>query len=262
MAIRILASDLDGTLLNEKSKLSVETVEAVKAVQDAGIRFVAATGRAWSTAHPIFRQAGLEVDYVLLNGAEFRTSSGDVIYQEALDREKAQKIMDYLSAKSMDFEVNTDLGDFSTDRKKCPSASELQDLDKFWSRNPQILKFFVFSADLNSIEKTRRNLKDRKGIFLTSSAPWNIEITSPIADKGMMLTRVTEFYQISNEEVMIFGDGENDKTMFQRFRHSCAVENAVPTILSLAESVIESSQNNGVAKEINKILGGLQNGII
>lgn len=260
MAIRILASDLDGTLLNEKSKISVETAEAVKAAQDAGIRFVAATGRAWSTAHPIFQEAGIEADYVLLNGAEFRTSSGKVIYQEALGREKAQKIMDYLSAVGMDFEVNTDQGDFSTNTKRCPSASEFSDFEKFWSRKPKILKCFAFSDDLLLVENIRENLKEWKEYSITSSAPWNIEITSPTADKGMMLKRAAEYYQTSNEEVMVFGDGENDETMFRRFSHSCAVKNAVPMILGLAEKVIVGNQQNGVAKEINQILGGLQNG--
>lgn len=54
---------------------------------------------------------------------------------------------------------------------------------------------------------------------------------------------------------MVFGDGENDETMFREFPHSCAVENAAPVIRSLAEKVIESNQNNGVAKEIYQIIG-------
>ena len=254
--IALLASGMDGTLLNAESRISDETAAAVKMAQSLGVRFVAVTGRAWNTAHLILQEAGIETDYVLLNGAEFRTSSGSIIYQEALGSENAEKIMDELSATGMDFEVNTDQGDFSTDIKMCQSASELPDLEKFWSRKPKILKFFAFSDDLLLVEKIRGNLKDRDGITLTSSAPWNIEITSPTADKGMMLKRVTEFYQASNEEVVVFGDGENDETMFRRFSHSCAVENAVPTILCLAEKVIESNQKNGVAKEIHKILGG------
>lgn len=261
MAIRILASDLDGTLLNEESRISDETVAAVKMAQSFGVRFIVVTGRAWNTAHPILQEAGIEADYVLLNGAEFRTSSGSVIYQEALGREKAQKILDYLSAMGMDFEVNTDQGDFSTNRKRCPSASELSDFEKFWSGKPKILKCFAFSDDLLLVEKIREDLKDWNGITLTSSAPWNIEITSPTADKGMMLKRATEYYQTANEEVVVFGDGENDETMFRRFSYSCAVENAVQTILGLAEKVIEGNQKNGVAKEINQILGGKQNGI-
>ena len=52
----------------------------------------------------------------------------------------------------------------------------------------------------------------------------------------------------------VFGDGENDKRMFREFAHSCAVKNAVPAVRKLAEKIIESNEENGVAKEINRIL--------
>lgn len=257
MAIRIIASDMDGTLLNEESKISVETVEAVKAAQDAGIRFVAATGRAWSTAHSIFQEAGIDVDYVLLNGAEFRTSSGDVIYQEVMDMDVAQKVMDVLLAVGMDFEVNTDQGDFTTNTKVCHTASKIPDFDQFWNMDPTILKFFAFSDEPATVEKARKGLKGWQKVCVTSSASWNVEVTAVTAKKGLMLKKTAEFYRILSDEVMVFGDGENDETMFRSFSHSCAVENAVPTILGLAEKVIESNRNNGVAKEINQLLGGL-----
>ena len=69
-----------------------------------------------------------------------------------------------------------------------------------------------------------------------------------------MLKRAAQFYDIPYEEVMVFGDGENDKRMFREFAHSCAVKNAVPAVRKLAEKIIESNEENGVAKEINRIL--------
>lgn len=257
MAIRVLASDLDGTLLNEESKISVETVEAVKAAQDAGIRFVAATGRAWSTAHPIFQEAGIEVDYILLNGAEFRISSGDVIYQETMGRDVAQKAMDVLLAMGMDIEVNTDQGDFSTNTKVCHTALKILDFDQFWNMAPKILKLFAFSDEPATVEKARKSLKGWQEVCVTSSAAWNVEVTAVAAQKGMMMKKAAEFYQVLSDEVMVFGDGENDETMFREFCHSRAVENAVLIVRMLAEKVIESNRKNGVAKEIKQILGGM-----
>ena len=257
MAVQIFASDLDGTLLNKESEISVETVRAIETAQKAGIRFIAATGRAWGTAHPFFQKAGIETDYVLLNGAEFRTSSGTVIYQEIIPENVAEKIVGYLSEEGIDFEINTDKGDFSTDTEMCPSASDFPDPVEFWKQEPKILKIFVFSDEPAIIEKVKSYLRDWKEISVTSSAGWNIEITALSAQKGRMLKKAVEFYQVSTDEVVVFGDGENDKTMFLEFPHSRAVANAVPAIQSLAEKVIESNQNNGVAKEIYRIVGGL-----
>lgn len=77
MEVKILASDLDGTLLDQNSRISEKTAKAIKEAQNAGIHFIAVTGRSWETAHQIFQEAGIEVDYILLNGAEFRISSGE-----------------------------------------------------------------------------------------------------------------------------------------------------------------------------------------
>ena len=256
MAIRMIASDLDGTLLDSGCRISAETADAVKMAQRAGIRFMAATGRAWGTVHSIFQETGIEADYILLNGAEFRVSSGEVIYQEMIQRNVAEKLMDYLSAMGMDFEINTAQGDFTTDTNVCQTASEIQDLSHFWSIGPKILKIFSFSGERTIVGHVSEYLKGWHGISVTSSAGWNIEITAAAAKKGKMLKRAADFYQVPAEEVMVFGDGENDETMFREFCHSRAVGNAIPMIRSMAEKVIDSNHKNGVAKEIHKILGG------
>lgn len=257
MAIRMLASDLDGTLLDEESQISYETAAAVKKAQASGIRFMAATGRAWNTAYPILQKAGIEADYVLLNGAEFRSSSGNIIYQEAMNTETAEKIIGYLSAAGMDFEVNTDRGDFSTNTKVCQAAEKFPDFAGFRSLKPKILKIFAFSENSVSIQKAGKCLAWMQGISITSSAAWNMEITAAAARKGTMLKKAAEFYHIAANETIVFGDGENDENMFRVFCHSRAMKNAVPIIKRMGEKVIESNRDNGVAKEINQILGGL-----
>lgn len=257
MAVRMLASDLDGTLLNEESKIDEATVKAVRTAQSYGMRFIAATGRSWTTAHMLFQEAGLNVDYVLLNGAEFRTSSGKVIYRESIESFTAKRIVDYLLSVGADFELNTDIGDYSTDTSFCTTASEISDLDHFRNIEPKIMKIFVFSDKSALLEKYKVHLKCIKGITVTSSSVHNIEITSEAASKGKMLKKAAEFFKVSEEDVVVFGDGENDESMFWEFWHSRAVENAVPNICFLAEKIIDSNRNNGVAKEINHILGGI-----
>lgn len=130
MALQLFASDLDGTLLNKESRISAETAKAVKRAQS----------------------------YVLLNGAEFRTSSGKVVYQEAIEKNLAERIMKYLSAVGIDFEVNTDKGDFSTNTKVCQTALEIQSFAQIWNQAPQILKLFVFSDKLLMIEQLKNIL--------------------------------------------------------------------------------------------------------
>ena len=77
--IRLIASDLDGTLLNEEGMLSEKTAECIRTAQQAGILWVAATGRSLKTASELMRTAGVSQEYLLLNGAEFRKSDGTLI---------------------------------------------------------------------------------------------------------------------------------------------------------------------------------------
>lgn len=254
----IFASDLDGTLLNEKSKISAKTAEAVKMAQNAGFCFMAATGRSWVTAHMIFEEAGISPDYVLLNGAEFRSASGEVIYQEPMKQDVANQIIDALLKAAIDFEINTDQGDFSTNRKVCQTAAEFSDLLLIRNQELKILKIFAFSDEETDMEKVRSILQGFKGISVTTSAKWNVEITAESANKGNMLKKAAEYYKVPKSQVVVFGDGENDETMFREFQHSRGVGNAVPLIQSLAEKVIENHQNDGVAKEMIRIckIGG------
>lgn len=254
MEIQILASDLDGTLLNEKSQISDETADVIIKAQKKGKHFVAVTGRAWNTAYPIFEKAGLEVDYVLLNGAQFCTSSGNVVYKEIIESHLAEKILQYLLDVGIDFEVNTDNGDFTTNTKVCALSLKLENVAQILDK--KIFKFFVFSDDTKQIKMIKQCISCWKGISVTSSSERNVEITSIQANKGNMLRKVAKLYHIKEDQVMVFGDGENDETMFRSFCHSRAVKNAVPSIRKLAESVIESNTDHGVAKEINQILGG------
>lgn len=254
MEIQILASDLDGTLLNEQSQISKETADVIKKAQATGKRFIAVTGRAFHTAYPIFQEAGLDVDYVLLNGAQFRTSLGKIIYEEVIEKDLAEKILKYLLDLGIDFEVNTDQGDFTTNTKVCTLSSEFENPIQIIEQ--KIFKFFIFSDDTKQLRKMKESLSLWQGISVTSSSERNVEITSMKANKGNMLKRVAQLYHVKEDEVMVFGDGENDETMFREFHHSRAMKNAVPFIRELSENVIESNIEHGVAKEINQILGG------
>ena len=79
MDIQLFVSDLDGTLLNEHSQVAPETAQAIQRAQQAGIRWLTATGRSWNTAAPLLEQAGISCDFVLLNGAELRSAKGELL---------------------------------------------------------------------------------------------------------------------------------------------------------------------------------------
>lgn len=252
--IRLIASDLDGTLLNEEGMLSEKTAECIRNAQQAGILWVAATGRSLKTASELMRTAGVSPEYLLLNGAEFRKSDGTLIFQKSIEESCAQEIIQMLMEKKLDFEINTSVGDFSTDCEFCDTARPMPAVEKIFGAQIKIQKIFIFSEEQNKLKNIKEFLKKRQDITVTSSATWNIEITDRQANKGAMLEQIAEYYGWSKEEVLVFGDGNNDISMFEKFPHSRAVKNAVESLKKNAEKVIESNRDDVVAQEVCRLL--------
>ena len=239
--IRLIASDLDGTLLNEESMLSEKTAECIRTAQQAGILWVAATGRSLKTASELMRTAGVSPEYLLLNGAEFRKSDGTLIFQKSIEESCAQEIIQMLMEKKLDFEF-------------CDTACPMPAVEKIFDAQIKIQKIFIFSEEQNKLKNIKEFLKKRQDITITSSAAWNIEITDRQVNKGTMLEQIAEYYGYSKEEVLVFGDGKNDILMFEKFPHSRAMGNAVESLKKIAEKVIESNKDDAVAQEVCRLL--------
>lgn len=141
MEIQLFISDLDGTLLTEHSQVTPETAQAIQRAQQAGIRWLTATGRSWNTAAPLLEQAGISCDFVLLNGAELRSAKGELLLDASLSTATARQAADILSKHGIGLEINTDQGDFTTDTQFCNAAPLPED---FWSRPLTVRKLFGF----------------------------------------------------------------------------------------------------------------------
>mgnify|MGYP000476494311 CR=1 FL=1 len=146
--------------------------------------------------------------------------------------------------KKLDFEINTSVGDFSTDCEFCDTARPMPAVEKIFDAQIKIQKIFIFSEEQNKLKNIKEFLKKRQDITVTSSATWNIEITDRQANKGAMLEQIAEYYGWSKEEVLVFGDGP----------HSRAVKNAEESLKKNAEKVIESNRDDAVAQEVCRLL--------
>lgn len=248
----MFASDLDGTLLNEYGKISKGSADAIRHVQDSGGIFLAATGRTWSSVHAIFQEAGLACGAILLNGAEYRNADGNIVSCKTIEDKTTSRIAAVLMRYAQPFEVHTGRGDFKFSFKN-------RKRERAFCYGPEtkatgVRKFFIRSQDPLLLKRLRCELGIIEGIHLTSSAADNLEIVSDKTDKGRMLEEAAARYGIDKAEVAVFGDGENDLPMMSHFPHSYAVENADDRVKQLAEAVIRSNREDGVARQILKLL--------
>ena len=145
MKMKLFASDLDGTLLNEKHIISQQSADVIRTAQQTGKVFLAVTGRAWGTVYPLLKEAGVSCGAVLLNGAEYRTEDGKIVFQEHIKESAVSRILRILLEYGIDFEINTSCGDFSTNTGVCQTARVFSKEKVFGekrSRSPKVLYFF------------------------------------------------------------------------------------------------------------------------
>ncbi len=170
-----------------------------------------------------------------------------------------------LSEEHADVEINTNIGDFSTNVEFCSQDRPMPEMAWLWDRNPKIQKIFIFSREHADLVRIWDKLERFEGISRTTSLAWNIEVTSDKADKGKMLKRVLRYYAITDKEVAVFGDGANDRGMLEGFDYSCAMGNSPEAVKGYAKKVIGACTEDGVAVEIEHILKrqmGIQNGCL
>lgn len=143
MKMKLFASDLDGTLLNEKHIISQQSADVIRTAQQTGKVFLAVTGRAWGTVYPLLKEAGVSCGAVLLNGAEYRTEDGKIVFQEHIKESAVSRILRILLEYGIDFEINTSCGDFSTNTGVCQTARVSQK-KKFLGKKEQKSKSSLF----------------------------------------------------------------------------------------------------------------------
>lgn len=284
--IKLIASDMDGTLLNEKMEVSDRNIQAIKDAEKNGIEFLIATGRGLGEAKPFLRNH-VHPGFITLNGAEVFDSKEKLISSNPISEASQKEVIKYFHKYDVYFEVITDKGIFSDDREKRvsnlanllvklnPSTTYKQALRDTQERvkmmpmnfvdnydhildNPEykIMKLIGFNEHEHRIlapmkKEITKNIKD---VVVTSSSPNNVEVNSINAQKGIALLQYAKSKNISPDEIMAIGDNLNDYSMIRDAGVGVAMANAIPAIKEIAQVETDNNVNDGVAAIIEKTI--------
>ena len=116
--IKIIASDMDGTLLDSKHEIHKENITAIKRARDMGVQTVISTGREYDAVRPLLDEAGLRCQCVLMNGAEYRDEDGNIIEKINIEKSKATQITGVLQSGGVRGEIFTNKGLYSINTKE------------------------------------------------------------------------------------------------------------------------------------------------
>ncbi|KGL39057.1 hydrolase [Listeria newyorkensis] len=283
--IKVIASDMDGTLLNSKIQVDDEGVKAIEQARAKGIHFVLCTGRMYDDAMQLINHANLYAPAICMNGAEIRDEHGKILKQIPIDKTSARYTYQVLTDLGMYCEFFTDIGPISPNKDKGielmkeiqakvhPDFTEeeihryveerfeskdvhvIDDPERlFTNEDITILKFIAFSSDQAVLKKAKDALESKGNLAVSSSFSDNIEITHIDAQKGLSLQFYVEKLGVTMDETFAIGDNFNDVSMLKMAGYSVAMGNAEPAVKKLAKHVTDSNDEHGVATAIHKML--------
>lgn len=283
--IKLIATDMDGTLLNAAHEISQENQEAIKFAQEHGITVVIATGRAFYEANTPVAETDLKVPYICLNGAEVRDETFNIMSTSHLNHSLVSKITSTLKEKDIYYQVYTNRGIYTENPQRdleiyidiAERAGQKADVEKIENSIQKridngtlkivdnydkiedipgelIMKILAFDSDLGKIDLVGQELAQSPNLAVSSSSRGNLEITHSDAQKGIALSTIAKQLGIDLKDVMSLGDNLNDVSMLERVGYSVAMDNAAPEVKTVAKYVTDSNENSGVGKAIKKFL--------
>jgi Cof subfamily protein (haloacid dehalogenase superfamily) len=283
--MKLIATDLDRTLLNEEHEISEENRIAIRQAQEKGIEVVIATGRTYFDALSICKQYGLKTYLITYNGAAIHTKDGQQLLALIMDRNDVTYMVKWLEENDYYYEVSTDKKIYTPGNGKKrlkreadglkgtkfaiePSYFE-ETLDQIFSQtgmtlvnhyeeimsaNEGVYKVYCFSFDDKKRQIAINQFAGMKQFMMTSSMANNFEMGHKDASKGNALQIVADQLQISLTQAMAIGDNYNDVSMMERVKYSVAMGNANDEIKKLCSDVTDSNEQDGVAHAIQKFM--------
>lgn len=280
--IKMIASDMDGTLLSSHLAISETNKEAVLEAQAQGIEFMVATGRAYSEAKPALDDAGIKCCMITGNGAQIFDENGEAIVTFSIDKKTTKEIMTTLREKNLYFELMTTNGVYAESQPQrvenfatllanqvphltfkmaiAMASTHLNMLPVHYINNyddlliddsVEILKVIAFSDEGPKLLRPIADELEANGpLYVTASFPNNIEINHKDAQKGNAVKLMAEKCGIGLEDVMTIGDNFNDVSMLKVAGVSFAMGNAEEDVKKIAKYEADTNMNHGVGKAI------------
>ena len=284
--IKLIASDMDGTLLNHNHKIPKENVKLINFAKNQGIEFVVATGRAYYEALPALNEENINCDVISFNGGIVYDKNGNIISITPMIPKDLYYTIEILKSFDISYQLYTKNTIYTTSIETDINAyidlirsngyepdvehlraeaqqkldvgyiTEVENIELYLNEkeNPPI-KIIAISNDISKLENAAKLLSENTSISVTSSGANNIEIMHKNATKGEALKEIAKIYSINLENAVAIGDNLNDQAMLDIVGFSVAMKNGNTILKEQAKYVTEKTNSEGgVADTIFKLI--------
>ncbi|HDR7355421.1 Hydrolase, haloacid dehalogenase-like family [Bacillus cereus] len=282
--MKLIALDMDGTLLSSNLEISKENLQAIQTAKEAGHIVMICSGRAKEDALKLLEEYKLSLPVGASNGAIVYVD-GKVINSRCLQNDKVYKLAKLLEFEGFPYKLYTNKGVYSpyTWQDQVMQAFEenkhaldvtLEELERITEKqkksnlitdfqkiedvvnNPEleISKFFILTFNATHRAQLLSMLQEDTDISVTASAPTNVEIMDKHGHKGNGLQEMAAYFNIPIEDTIAIGDNFNDVPMLQVAGLSVAMGNAEEDVKKLCDVVTLTNNEHGVAHAIEKFV--------
>ncbi len=261
MAIKLVALDLDDTLLDNKRTISPRSAAVIRRAIAGGVTVTMATGRMFCSARPYAEQLELDVPLITYNGALIRRAlSAETLLHRPIDEETAREVLALFRDRGWYIQVYLD--DKLYVKERDANARYYEDIagvtaipvgEALYSPTGAPTKLLAM-AEPGKIGEIGAAVKAAFGdrLYAAASKPNYLELTNPTVNKGVALGFLAERLGIGREEVMAVGDSSNDMDMLAYAGLGVAMGNAAPAVKAAADAVTGANDADGVAEAIEK----------
>ena len=271
--IKLIALDLDGTLLDSEKRLSERNRAALEKAAAKGVHIVPTTGRFFGMMPEAIRALPFVRYAITVNGAQvYDRETDSALARAEIPVATAIAAMEVLDGFDCIYDCYQENWGWMTDAMQrkadsyAPDAHYLKMIREFRRPVPElkahlaakgadVQKVMCFARDAADLPAIRDALAARfPELVLTRSTPNNVEINHALAHKGEALRRLCDALGFGIEHAMSFGDGLNDLTMVRDAGFGVAMANAAPEVLAAAKFVAPSNDDDGVAAAIERFV--------
>lgn len=239
---KLVALDMDGTLLNEEKHISEANKKAVFDALAAGVTVIFSTGRGVQTAQPYADELKLKTPIVSVNGSEVWSEPHKLHKRHLMDYSVIRKMYEMALHYDTWYWAYTVAGMFN--KEKWTDEPEKQE----W------LKFGFYTDDSEVLATIRAELESWGTLEITNSHPNNLELNPLGISKASGVEEVCRMIGIDMSQVVAMGDSENDLSMIRAAGLGVAMGNAQEAVKQAADIVTVTNDEDGVAKIINEIV--------
>lgn len=261
--VKLIACDMDGTLLNSKSQISQRTLQSLNKASENGIEIVICTGRTSTEITKYTKQLKNAKYAICTNGAFIiDLKSNKRIFEDQLPLKEALKIIELTKNYDVSLEFFNENGAFlekyAFDNLKEYHLEKFTDLlhatctpienlkEYIVKLGASVDKINIFCKNTDEKDKIINICKDNLNAKVTFSLEYNAEINSPTASKGNALKNLCKQLNIKSSEVIAFGDSSNDISMLKFAKYSFAMGNSIDEVKKIAFKTVATNDEDGI----------------